>query len=101
MRGWVLRPEVAMATSMLPAYAVLLAAVLMLAAALAYVSMRMLSRRQVTCPGDGEKAEVLVEFRKSSPWSQDGRERVVQCSHQPGGVTCNQACVNCDRHQGT
>ncbi len=101
MRGWVLRLEVAMATSMLPAYAVMVAAVLMLSAALAYVSMRKLSRRQVTCPGDGERAEVLVEFRKSSPWSQEGRERVMQCSHQPGGVTCNQACVNCDRHQGT
>lgn len=89
-----------MATSILPAYAVLVAAVLMLAAALAYVSMRMLSRRQVSCPADGEQAEVLVEFRKTSPWSHDGRERVIQCSHQPGGVTCNQACVNCDRPRG-
>ncbi len=86
-----------MATSIVPAYAVMVAAVLMLAAALAYVSMRMLSRRQVTCPGDGEPAQVLVEFRKNSPWTSEGRERVLQCSHQPGGVSCNQACVNCGR----
>lgn len=89
-----------MATSILPAYAVMLAAVLMLAAALAYVSMRMLSRRQVQCPGDGEQAEVLVEFRKANPWSRAGRERVLQCSHQPGGVTCNQACLGCDHARG-
>lgn len=86
-----------MATQVMPVYVVLAAALVLLVVALTYASMRLLSRRQVQCPGDGKQAEILVEFRRSGPWAKGGSERVLQCSHLPGAVTCQQACVNCNK----
>lgn len=84
-----------MATQVMPVYAVLAMALVLLAAALAYTSMRLLSRRRVQCPADGKDADILVEFRKASPWAKGSGERVLQCSHSPGAVTCDQACLGC------
>ncbi len=88
-----------MTSQVMPAYMVLAAALVLLAVALVYASMRLLSRRQVQCPADGKQAEVLVEFRRANPWAKDSAERVVQCSHLPGAVTCNQACIHCAKPQ--
>lgn len=86
-----------MTTQVFPAYAVIAMALVLLAVSLLYSSMRLLSRRRVQCPADATQADVLVELRRTNPWSKGGAERVLQCSHSPGAVTCNQACLQRDR----
>ena len=82
--------------SILPAYAVIAMALVLLLGAAAVIASRVLTARSVQCPSDGRTAEILVESQKRWPWSQRRKVAVAQCSHLPRGVTCAQQCLGCE-----
>ncbi len=81
--------------SVLPAYGVIAVTLGILLGAAIVVASRVLTARQVQCPATGESADIVVESRKTRPWTQSRRSEVAQCSLLPTGVTCAQRCLEC------
>ena len=85
--------------SILPAYGVIALTVLLLLGAAIVVASRVLTARQVDCPADGRRADLVVESQKRWPWSAHRNVQVAECSHLPRGVTCAQQCLGCPDKQ--
>ena len=79
--------------SILPAYGVIAATMVVLLAAIVVVASRVLTARQVRCPVKEESADIVVESQKRRPWTQERQTGVAQCSLLPNGVTCEQNCL--------